>query len=72
MITKRCCFERIGRCGILSEYHCDGCKFKKNFKEFVAANSAAEKSLRERGLKAAKVETENGAIITTIPLERGE
>lgn len=68
--TKRCCFERDEyKCTILIEKHCDGCKFKKNYIEFVKAQKATEQRLKDRGLKAVKVETEKGSIITVI--ERG-
>lgn len=65
-ITKRCCFEYETKCAVLSEKHCNGCKFKKNYKEFVKAQEAAEKSLKDRGLRAVKVDTDKGAIITAV------
>lgn len=54
---------------ILCRRDCDGCKFKKTWFEFNAAQAAAEKDLADRGLEAARVETTEGAIVTVVERE---
>lgn len=68
-LTKNCCFDDGRKCLILCRRDCDGCKFKKTWFEFNAAQAAAEKYLADRGLEAARVETTEGAIVTVVERE---
>lgn len=61
----KCAFNHFGKCTILTDVKCsENCKFRKTEDEFMANQSLAEKRLKDKGLTATIVHTDEGPIVS--------
>lgn len=61
MINPNCCFLHAGRCTVLTQTGCPGCKFCKTDLEYIADRERAQRILYDKGLEAYR----DGDVITT-------